>query len=133
MAEKIVFELVSPERVITAADRDMIVLPGSEGDFAVLAGHQPVIARLRPGLIATFDADRPIERIFVTGGFAEFSADRLTVLVEQAEAESAIDRAALPALLASAAAEVTAAGEDEARGQKAQERLAYLEAIAAAS
>ncbi len=42
MVDKVAFELVSPERLLISADVDMVVVPGSEGDFGVLPGHAPV-------------------------------------------------------------------------------------------
>ena len=84
MAGKIAFELVSPERLLESSEADMVVVPGSEGDFGVLPGHAPIISTLRPGVIEVYDAGTVRQRIMVTGGFAEVSNDRLTVLVEEA-------------------------------------------------
>jgi F-type H+-transporting ATPase subunit epsilon len=84
LAGKVTFELVSPEKLLLSTEADMVVVPGSEGDFAVLPRHVPVIAELRPGLIRVFDGQTVRERIMVSGGFAEFSGDRCTVLVEEA-------------------------------------------------
>ena len=84
MAGKIAFELVSPERLLESTEADMVVVPGSEGDFGVLPGHVPLISTLRPGVIEVYDGSVVRQRIMVTGGFAEISNDRLTVLVEEA-------------------------------------------------
>jgi F-type H+-transporting ATPase subunit epsilon len=84
MAGKIAFELVSPERLLESTEADMVVVPGSEGDFGVLPGHVPLISTLRPGVIEIYDGNSVRQRIMVTGGFAEISNDRLTVLVEEA-------------------------------------------------
>lgn len=84
MAGKIAFELVSPERLLESTEADMVVVPGSEGDFGVLPGHVPLISTLRPGVIEIYDGNVVRQRIMVTGGFAEISNDRLTVLVEEA-------------------------------------------------
>lgn len=94
MAGKIAFELVSPERLLESSEADMVVVPGSEGDFGVLPGHAPIISTLRPGVIEVHDGGTVRQRIMVTGGFAEVSNDRLTVLVEEAMplAEVSVDQ-----------------------------------------
>jgi F-type H+-transporting ATPase subunit epsilon len=80
MTEKVEFELVSPERLLVAKAVDMVVVPGTEGDFGVLRGHAPLISTLRLGVIDIHDAGAVAERIFVAGGFAEVTAERCTVL-----------------------------------------------------
>ena len=92
MAEKVQFDLVSPERLLASEEVDMVVLPGEEGDFGVLAEHAPVLSLLRPGLITTYAGDRPDKRIFVAGGFAEVNQSGCTVLAEAAEPIEEIDR-----------------------------------------
>lgn len=84
MADKVAFELVSPEKLLLATEADMVVMPGEEGDFGVLPQHVPVIAALRPGLIQIYDGEKVRERIMVSGGFAEVTGERCTVLVEDA-------------------------------------------------
>jgi len=89
---KITFELVSPERLLLSQQVDMVVVPGSEGLFAVLIGHTPLISTLRPGVIEVYDAGRIIERIFVGGGFVEATPDRCVVLAETALPLAELDR-----------------------------------------
>jgi len=84
MADKVEFELVSPERLLVSKPVDMVVVPGAEGDFGVLRGHAPLISTLRLGVIDVHDGGVVAERIFVAGGFAEVTAERCTVLAEQA-------------------------------------------------
>jgi len=84
MAEKIEFELVSPERLLVSESVDMVVVPGSEGDFGALARHAPMITSVRPGVIDVYEDDHVRERIFVAGGFAEVNETRVTVLAEEA-------------------------------------------------
>lgn len=81
------FELVTPERLVRSEEVFMVVVPGTEGDFGVLAGHAPYMSTLRNGDIAVYRSgfgDTP-ERIPVEGGFAEVSERGLTVLAEKAE------------------------------------------------
>jgi F-type H+-transporting ATPase subunit epsilon len=86
MADTIHFELVSPERLLRSAEVYMVVVPGTEGDFAVLPGHAPVMSTIRPGALQIYPTsmnDVP-ERIFIDGGFAEVGATGLTILAESA-------------------------------------------------
>ena len=81
------FELVTPEKLLRSEDVQMVVVPGSEGDFGVMAGHAPFMATMRDGELAIYRAfpGEP-ERIRVQGGFAEVSDRGLTVLAEAVEA-----------------------------------------------
>jgi F-type H+-transporting ATPase subunit epsilon len=95
MAEQLLFELVSPERLVLSRAVEMVVIPGVEGDFGALPGHAPLISELRPGVITVFESGQAEERIFVAGGFAEVTGERCTVLAEQALALGQIDRSAV--------------------------------------
>jgi F-type H+-transporting ATPase subunit epsilon len=86
------FELVSPEKLLFTGDVEQVDVPGAEGDFGVLAGHAPFVSTLRPGIL-TVHAASGEQKIVVLGGFAEVSADGLTVLAEVAENVEDIDRA----------------------------------------
>ncbi len=92
MADKVEFELVSPEKLLMSQPVDMVVVPGGEGNFGVLAGNAPMIATVRPGTIDVYEGDRVTDRIFIAGGFAEVTETRCTVLAEQAINVSELDR-----------------------------------------
>ena len=85
------FELVSPQKLLFSGDVDQVDVPGIEGDFGVLAEHAPMVTTLRPGILTVHGAGGQ-QKIVVLGGFAEVSADGLTVLAEVAEAVENIDR-----------------------------------------
>jgi len=77
------FELVTPERLVMAEDVHMVVVPGTEGESGIMAGHAPYMTTLRNGEIAVYRSSGAApERIAVTGGFAEVSDKGLTVLAE---------------------------------------------------
>ncbi|MCG5239295.1 F0F1 ATP synthase subunit epsilon [Azospirillum doebereinerae] len=95
MADKVEFELVSPEKLLKSLPVDMVVVPGTEGDFGVLAGHSPLISTLRPGVIDVYEGERIVDRVFVAGGFAEVTETRCTVLAEEAVALTDLDRASV--------------------------------------
>ena len=84
MVDKVAVELVTPTRLLVQGEADMVVVPGGEGDFGVLAGHAPLISTVRPGTVDIFEDGRISESIFVEGGFAEVSGDHCTVLAERA-------------------------------------------------
>ncbi len=130
MADKVAFELVSPERLLVSADADMVVVPGSEGDFAVLPGHAPMISTLRPGTLEVYQGDVVEDRYFVAGGFAEVSADRLVVLAEETVPLEELDRAWLEQQISDAEEDVADAKDDAGR-DKAQERADHLRDILA--
>lgn len=128
MADKLHFELVSPERLLLSEAVDMVTVPGKEGDFGVLAGHAPVMTTLRPGVINVDDAGRAQQRIFVRGGFAEVTPKGLTILAENAIPLAELDAAALDQEIANAQEDVTDAKSDETR-QSAQEKLDHLKLL----
>jgi len=97
MADQVQFELVSPERLLVSRPVEMVVVPGVEGDFGVLPGHAPLISEVRPGVIAVFEGGKVEERIFVAGGFAEVTAERCTVLADEAVPLSSLDAATVEA------------------------------------
>src|SRR5947208_341941 len=95
MADRVQFELVTPERLIVSTEVEMVVVPGTEGNFGVLPGHSPLISTLRPGTVDIYENRVITERIFVASGIAEVTPDRVTVLADEAMAPDALDRAAL--------------------------------------
>jgi F-type H+-transporting ATPase subunit epsilon len=99
MAERLLFELVSPERLLLSEEVDMVVVPGSEGNFGVLKGHSLLISTLRPGVIDVYEGQVVTDRIFVAGGFAEVTPERCTVLADEAVAVSDLDATAVEANL----------------------------------
>ncbi len=86
------FELVSPERLLKSEPVEMVVVPGTEGDFGVLPGHSLLIATVRPGVIDIHEGGQVTESIFVAGGFAEVSPEHCTVLAEEAVPTADIDK-----------------------------------------
>jgi F-type H+-transporting ATPase subunit epsilon len=93
------FELVSPDKISFSGEVDQVDVPGAEGDFGVLAGHAPLIALLRPGLMTVYSGGEQT-KLVVLGGFAEVGPDGLTVLADVATSLEDLDRAALQAQIA---------------------------------
>ena len=99
MSESFIFELVSPEKLLLSKSAVMVTVPGSEGDYGVLARHAPLITAVRIGVIEVYETDDKTvsDRIFVAGGFAEVTGERCTVLAEEALPVAEIDRAGVEA------------------------------------
>lgn len=125
MADKLHFDLVSPERLLLSENVDMVTVPGKEGDFGVLAGHSPMMTVLRPGVINVDEAGKPQRRIFVRGGFAEVTPAGLTVLAEHTIPVEELDQAKLDLEIGYAEEDVADAKSDDAR-LVAQEKLDHL-------
>ena len=77
------FELVSPDQISFSGEVDQVDVPGSEGDFGVLAGHAPFMTTLKQGPVRVH-SDGRITVYDVRGGFADVTPDGLTVLAEHA-------------------------------------------------
>lgn len=97
MADRIAFELVSPERLVLSQDVEMVVIPGTEGNFGVLPGHSPFASTVRADVIEIYEGNAVKQRIFVSGGFAEVTPERVTVLADQAMPLESLDRGAIEA------------------------------------
>jgi len=81
MADKLKFDLVSPEKLVLSADVDGVQVPGAEGDFGVLPNHSPVMAMLRAGTL-TVENDGTSQSFEIDGGFVDVTPEGVTVLAE---------------------------------------------------
>ncbi len=131
MADKIHFDLVSPEQMLLSDDVDMVTLPGAEGYFGVLSGHAPVLSALRPGVIEVKGGETPDMRIFIRGGFAEVEAKKVVVLAEEAIPLEDFDLAALDSRIKDAEEDLVAAKTEaeRARVTEALDDLRQLRAV----
>lgn len=87
---KLHLEVVTPEKVLISQEVDIVVAPGSIGEFGVLEGHVPFLTGIVPGELRYSSANQT-EHFVVTTGFAEVSDNRVSVLVDAAEKTSEID------------------------------------------
>ncbi len=115
MAEKVEFELVAPEKLIFSDAVEFVVVPGVEGDFGVLPGHALPLSTVRPGVVEIHEDNQPKHRYFVSGGFAEVTGERCTVLSTETIPIDDIDREAVQKRLESAQLELRDASSDEDR------------------
>jgi F-type H+-transporting ATPase subunit epsilon len=119
MADKIKFDLVSPERLLLSKQVDMVTVPGTEGYMGVIAGHAPLVSTLRAGMIDMQD-DGADTRFFIRGGFVEINPTKITVLAEEAIPFSELDIAVLDQRIADAQEDEIAAKTDADRARAAQ-------------
>lgn len=84
--------VVTPQRPVVDLEVDSVVCPGSEGQFQVLPEHEALLAPLRPGIVRYEVAGRA-QQLIVSGGFAEVTQERVTLLARTAELPQEIDRA----------------------------------------
>jgi F-type H+-transporting ATPase subunit epsilon len=131
MTDKITFDLVSPERLLLSEDADMVTVPGAEGEMGVMAGHMPLISTLKPGVIAVQGGSKGDGRYFVLGGFAEISAEKITVLAEEALPIEQMDAAMVDSRIHDAEEDILHAKTDAARA-RAVETVDSLKTLRAA-
>jgi len=91
MVENIKLEVVTPEKSVVSEEAQIVMSPGSLGEFGVLIGHTPFLTTLKIGTIRYKDAGGTEKYVFVNSGFAEALPDKVTVLAESAERRKDID------------------------------------------
>jgi len=91
MAENIRLEIVTPDKSVVSEDAQIVVGPGSLGEFGILCGHTPFLTTLNMGTVRYKDANGAERQIFISGGFAEALPDKVTILAESAERRREID------------------------------------------
>ena len=91
MAENIKLEIVTPEKSVVSEEAQIVVAPGTLGEFGVLSGHTPFLSTLNVGSLRYTDANGEERSVFINSGFAEALPDKVTVLAESAERRRDID------------------------------------------
>ncbi|MGR4001435.1 MAG: ATP synthase F1 subunit epsilon [Alphaproteobacteria bacterium] len=133
------FELATPELLAASGEYGLVIVPGAEGDFGVLAGHASLISSLRPGVVRAWREAKgglppevAPETWFISGGFAEVGATRLTLLVQEAEPVDSLDAAEIKQSLQNAREDLEdTKGDDEetqTKREEIQKRIDLLEA-----
>ncbi len=107
---------------------DQVVVPGSEGEFGVLANHAPFVSTLRPGVVSVIQGGKTTDKVFVRGGFAEVTPQGLTILAEEAIHMDDFNAAAVDQQIRNAEEDVADA-KDAASRARAQETLDRLKEL----
>lgn len=129
-------EIVSPEKLLLSKPVDMVVIPAAEGEMGILPNHAPMIVLLRAGTIRLYQGTVVTEQLYVTGGFAEITPTRTTVLANEATAVGDLTKAEGQTRLAAAEADYNAAAKTDmptldAAMERMQAARAMIEAAAA--
>jgi F-type H+-transporting ATPase subunit epsilon len=120
------FDLVSPEQMVFSGEVEHVVVPGTEGEFGVLAGHAPLVAMLKPGVLRILGPNE--QRIMVVGGFAEVNPDGLTVLADIAMPVEEVDRDVIAGQIKDTEEDL-ADSKDDAKRDKLRTKLEQLRAV----
>lgn len=114
-------EVITPERRLVSEQVDGVTLPGLDGEIGVLPGHTPLVSQLQTGVLS-FNRGATQNRLLVSGGFAEVTDDRVTVLADVAENAEDVDAAQARADRQNAERVLAnlAAGEDETEAARTQ-------------
>ena len=124
------FDLVSPEQVLVSGEVEHVVVPGFEGEFGVLAGHAPLVATLRPGILKILGPGQP-QRIMLVGGFAEVGPAGLTVLADRAVPVEELDPEVIAGEIKDIEEDLADSKSDRER-DKLRQRVEQLRAVQAA-
>ncbi|HUF87803.1 MAG TPA: ATP synthase F1 subunit epsilon [Thermohalobaculum sp.] len=120
MADKLNFELVSPERRLASSEADAVTIPGMEGDLTAMVGHAPFVSSLRPGFVTVRDGGSE-QSYFVTGGFVEIARNTVSVLADEAVEKDEANRELIELKLK--AAEEALEEASDARKQAALQKV----------
>jgi F-type H+-transporting ATPase subunit epsilon len=110
----IAVEILSPEKLLLSRSVDMVVIPAAEGDMGVLSGHAPMAVLLRGGVVRFYSGQNVTEQLFVCGGFAQVTGERVSVLVTESFSLDALSKAEGERRLAAAQAAFDSADKQDA-------------------
>jgi F-type H+-transporting ATPase subunit epsilon len=127
MPERVQFELVTPERLLLSEMVEMVVVPGTEGNFGVLPGHAPLISSIRPGTIDVYEGQTITRRIFVVSGIAEVTPERCTVLADEALSPDELDRGSIEAELQTVQGNLPSLRDQIARATESERETLLIE------
>lgn len=128
MATSFPVTIVSPARAVFSGEASLVEIPGSEGDFGVLAGHSPVFSMLRPGIITVHRDGADTKRYFAASGYADVSPEGATILSEQLYDLNEVTPDLVEKLVATAQKALNEA-ESPAETEKAQAMLLNAETL----
>ncbi|MCP5361269.1 MAG: ATP synthase F1 subunit epsilon [Hyphomicrobiales bacterium] len=131
MADALTLDIVTPDALLASRHVTMAVIPGTEGEFGVMAHHAPLIATLRPGVLTLFEGDKPSGKLFTAGGFVEVAEGRCTVLATEALDLESVTTAQAEERVYAAEKELKHT-EDDATRAGAEKELAVATALLAA-
>ena len=120
--------IITPEKTLFAAAIEMVVIPGTEGDFGVLPGHMPFISTIRPGVITVTGENGGERQLAILGGIAEVVPDHCTILAETAIDAEGLTADHVKSRFDAAKAALEESADDKARIE-AEKHMAFAEAL----
>ncbi len=91
MADELMLEIVTPEKMTFSGKVEEVTIPGAEGEFGVLRGHEPFLSSVDIGEL-NFIKEGKKTYYSVNTGYAEVAASKVTILIETAERSDNIDK-----------------------------------------
>lgn len=131
VAEKIEFELVTPDQVLVSQFADLVVVPASEGYLGVMPGHIPLVSALKAGVVDVHQDGRIALRLFIASGIVEITRQHCTVLTEQAFPVEQLDREQLEQQLRELQEDLEQAVDESVRSELTQQLTLCQEKLAA--
>jgi len=107
------FELVSPERILFSGEVISVIVPSVEGEMTVLAGHAPLVATLKAGIVFVQTTESNGKEFFVNGGLVEVNQETTTILAEQGRFIEDVDTAVLEAEILTAETRLSGSHNDD--------------------
>ncbi len=107
------FELVSPERILFSGDVVSVIIPSVEGEMTVLAGHAPLVATLKAGIVFVQTTESNGKEFFINGGLVEVNQNSTTILAEQGRFIEDVDTAVLDAEILTAETRLAGSHNDD--------------------
>jgi len=117
VADELILEIVTPEKMAFSGNVEQVTLTGTEGQFGVLKGHAPLLSSVDIGELNFTQGGRKTYYA-VSSGYAEVVSDKVTVMVETAERSDSIDRARARRAKEAAEAKLPKMSRDEADYEK---------------
>jgi F-type H+-transporting ATPase subunit epsilon len=98
--DKFKLEFVTPEKLLFSSEVEQVIIPGSDGEFTILAEHSPIISSMKAGLIRIYSEiiSDPLV-YFVTEGFIDMASNNLTILAQNAIEKDKLDKQKLNVLI----------------------------------
>ena len=126
MSDELILEIVTPEKMMFTGGVEEVTIPGTEGEFGVLRGHEAFLTSVDIGELS-FIKDGKKSYYAVNTGFAEVTASKVTVLIETAERSDSIDKDRARRAKENAEARLTQIAKDNIEFEKIH--LALIRAI----
>jgi F-type H+-transporting ATPase subunit epsilon len=124
-------EVLTPEGEVFSEEIEMLSTRTAVGSIGILAGHEPILAMLEPTELRLYRSESDVVRFVQAEGYLQFAEDRALVLVEEAIAPGALDRATFETRLSEARSAAERAEEGSEEMARAQRDVRRYEAFLA--